>query len=103
MSTQTVTYWPTGGLWEGSGFEVRLNEAMSRTDAPGSGFVPPCPHAIDVRREPGRWTTTEGPFDAELVSWRVPRVICSYNQAGHDSTGVCADCVVDAVRALPDA
>ena len=103
MTGEPDARWPVGGLWEDPGIDLKFNVDMDRT-VNGSIFKHygretepgPCPHAQNLKREP----TLDGTEPAERESWTVPRVIEAWNEAGHASTGVCMDCVLDFAESL---
>ncbi len=91
--------WPVGGLWEDDEITIEFDVPVSRLVGGsiyarlGRDFGAPCPHAMSVSREPAK----DGGRDCEQESWTVPRVVVAHNEAGHASTGVCCDCLADAL------
>lgn len=78
-----------GGMWEFREWEVQLNVECSEL---GGGR--PCGHCtrhtVDIQTR----------YDCRRVwarfQWTCPRVIVQHNEAGHSSTGICLDCVLEA-------
>lgn len=82
-----------GGMWEGTGWEIQLNAKIS-SYCGGK----PCPHCGPIQVE------THTRYDKSTYDenyWICPRVVEAMNEGGHDSTGVCLDCILEAAQKLP--
>jgi hypothetical protein len=77
-----------GCMWEGGEWEIRLNEQCS-----GFGGGVPCKHCVDDRTvdKPNAYG---GTYKERL--WTCPAVVVAMNEGGHNSTGVCLDCLLEA-------
>jgi len=79
-----------GGMWEGEWDIIRDVECG------GIGWVEPCKHCRDVTR-----TLVQYPAGEEVeVKWICPTVVEAFCDAGWASTGVCAECIVEAMSKL---
>lgn len=82
-----------GCMWEGGAWEIRFDELCSEYGGK------PCRHCHSqhtvVHERPDRSTYDE-------VKWTCPRVVVATNEGGHNSTGVCLDCILEAARALDE-
>jgi hypothetical protein len=100
-----------GGVWEGNSWEVQFNvgsdaywSKRARWDVPKGGVWAdghyaadwsefPCPHCFDIKELPP-YRPDFHP-DEKRRGWTVPRVVVMWNEAGHATTGVCLDCILD--------
>jgi len=73
-----------GGMWESSSWAIAIDYQCS------GDFGNPCKHCHSIRQD----------MHGHAVSWICPRVVIAENEAGHSSTGVCADCIMDALAEL---
>jgi hypothetical protein len=64
--------------------------------------VSPCPHCINVRPSPPQRRADGSIWNAGYLSWTIPLAIEASNEAGHNQTLVCAQCVSDALSKLAD-
>lgn len=78
---------PSGCLWEGPGWEIRLNVLVQG---------PPCKHCTPFLPQP-LWTQPLGKagYSESRPTWVCPHVVVAYNEGGYASTGVCFDCIRD--------
>ncbi len=77
-----------GCMWE-DGWEVWFDQEIRYTE--------PCKHCHSDHIK----TSTR--HDGSTYETRVficPRVIIAFNEGGHDSTGICLDCILEAVKTL---
>jgi hypothetical protein len=83
----TTVLVPQGSYGEQPEFEIWLN-----------AFV-----QADFYRKGERTCRHAGPFQTEQLThgkekgYRLPRLVVAWNQGGHDVTGVCADCIAEAL------
>lgn len=77
----------TGCLWEGGGFEIAIDCEVNES----SGDICKHCHSKETKVHKRHNGTT---WD-EIV-WRCPKVVIAYNEGGHNSTGVCLDCIIEA-------
>jgi hypothetical protein len=75
-----------GGTGEDGGFTIWYNSIHNIE------YSKPCKHAGPIQTETMERT------NEQLRGFRLPRLIVSYTQGGHDCTGVCLDCVIEATR-----
>jgi len=69
-----------GGYGEDPGFDIWLNAFVQPNGEP-------CKHA--------------GPKqDGDDKGYRLPRLVVSWTQGGHDVTGTCADCIAETLASL---
>ena len=94
-----------GGLWERRSWEMVYDYQVEKYDCK------PCRHAKKVdephyhdfdgkkidSEQVGEVTGTIRAFWTFHSGWVIPRVVVAVNEGGYDSTGVCADCIVEAV------
>ena len=79
---QTVTF-DRGGLWENTEWDVQFDVECAATRR--------CTHCRPT-------TPAISPIRGERV--RCPRVVVAINEGGHNSTGVCLDCIIEATATL---
>ena len=80
-----------GCMWDGNPWDIALRVKLKGED-------PKCRHCVDTGEE-----TRIRFWDKSTIveqTWVCPRVVIATNQGGHDTTGVCLDCILDAVKAL---
>lgn len=77
-----------GGQWEGAEWEIQSDLKVGHEKTP-------CPHCFDdsVVTLPNAFGGT-----FERREWKCPRVIVMKNEGGYASTGLCLDCVLEAVK-----
>lgn len=77
-----------GSMWEGGPWEIEYDHECSK-----NGGGRPCKHChgerIVIHERSDKSTYPE-------TLWTCPRVVVAYNEAGHNSTGVCLDCILEA-------
>lgn len=89
--THSCRTFDIGGMWEETWWKVDENVEVGENDS----TFKPCPHC-------------DGPFTRiddrvwrhKRTYWTCPRVIVAINEGGYNSTGVCLDCVIDAVEEI---
>ncbi len=84
-----------GGQWEGDSWEVQFNVHMQENEP-----FELCPHAIRLERIDPRFnvrTSSDGRDLTWKIQWIIPRIAVAYNEGGHCSTGICIDCIADAL------
>lgn len=69
-----------GAIWDNSTWSMYFDHEFEEIDA--------CKHCTLISKV------------GKTKKWVCPRVVVARNQGGYDSTGVCADCVVEAVKSL---
>ncbi len=79
-----------GVMWEENPWEIRLDEKIEY----GAG---PCPHVYG--REMVKHERYDGSY-YEVDTWTCPRVVVVVNEGGCNSTGLCLDCLIEAVNKL---
>lgn len=82
----------SGGMWENEEWEMRFNEECS-----SYGFGEPCKHCGE------KYQRFEKRSDGSVYNenewlWICPRVVVAYNECGYNSTGVCLDCILEALE-----
>lgn len=86
MAEPRVEKFPVGGMWEEAEWKILFDYEV---DLGFTGSTP-CPHCHTPRRNKwGRPVVT------------CPRVVVATNEGGHNDTGVCLDCILEAVAGLP--
>ena len=78
-----------GGMWEESDWEIISN---NRCSSYGGGK--PCKHCKILPFEP-RKRSDGSVYNENEKEWICPRVIIAENEGGFNSTGLCADCVLE--------
>lgn len=81
-----------GGMWEDGTFYIRTNEEISEMSG-----ITMCKHC---RSKETKLITRYDKSTYEEISWICPRVVVSYNEGGHNSTGVCLDCIIEANQTI---
>jgi hypothetical protein len=76
-----------GAMWEDGPWFIHEGEECSK-----NGGGAPCKHCHSERVITHECYT-------ETV-WTCPRVVVATNEAGHNSTGVCLDCILEAARSV---
>lgn len=77
-----------GSMWEGGGFSIHTDYECSEL---GGGEM--CPHChskttkTNVRYDKTTWNE---------ITWICPQVVVAFNEGGHNSTGICLDCIIEA-------
>jgi len=81
-----------GCMWEGGPWTIELNCECSEYGGE------PCEHCQDVHVK----THVRHHDKSEYIEkvWTCPRVVVATNEGGHDSTGVCLDCILEAAEEL---
>ena len=91
--TQRTHEFPVGAMWEGSDWEIRTAEEVSvSTYSCGK----PCPHCSPVRVIERRTPH----FELREPVVTCPAVVVAKNEDGHNSTGVCLLCILEAAAKL---
>lgn len=76
-----------GCMWEGGEWRIDIDVVCSSW-----GGGKPCKHChstiSDANRKP------------QFTTWVCPRVVICYNEGGHNSTGLCLDCLLEAERVI---
>jgi hypothetical protein len=91
VSERKVHKFKEGCLWEGEPWQIVENERVSHW---GGAQCKHC-HSITEKTR----TTIDGSTFTEAF-WTCPRVVVAYNEGGNGSTGVCLDCLIEAVAAI---
>jgi hypothetical protein len=81
-----------GCMWEGDPWSIEASHECS-----GDGGGRPCRHCHSFTDKVHK--RYDGSTFTEIV-WVCPRVVVARNEAGHNSTGVCLDCILDAERSI---
>lgn len=74
--------------WE---IEVRSNV--------GNYDVVPCFHAILITETHPEWSEN-ALTNPDKTQFLIPRLAVAYNEGGHRSTGICIDCILEAIAKL---
>jgi len=82
---------PEGGMWEHAQWEL-----WEEVECSASGGQHPCRHCHSERKE-GKLLPNGNPASPSDWTWICPRVVVAYNEGGCNTTGVCADCIVEAM------
>ena len=90
--TDTVEF-ADGSMWEGLPWGIRFNEECSEFSG---GKM--CKHCIDKRT---RVHKSKDRHRKEVI-WTCPRVVVAFNEGGYNSTGVCLDCILEAVNKIKE-
>jgi len=89
-----------GGLWEEDRWELRMNvEVRTRTTRENDKVTPSCPHCGPIQERVHVRAWDGGSTWSEFYCI-CPRVIVAINEGGYNSTGICADCVFEALKGL---
>lgn len=78
-----------GGMWEEPEWNVHYNYTCSSY---GGGI--PCKHCTLLPFVP-KLRQDNSIFNQDEKNWICPRVIIVKNEGGYNSTGLCADCVLE--------
>lgn len=82
-----------GEMREGFAWEIHFDEKCSNYG--GS----PCRHCKDLPFEP-KYRSDGSIYNEDEKEWICPKVIVATNEGGYNSTGLCADCVQEALNGL---
>lgn len=89
MEKEVVLYkQETGEYREDYGFEIVESVSFSRAKKWCKHCVPP-ETVVHTRSDGSTWENLEG---------KSPIVVVAYNEAGHNSTAVCLECIIEAAR-----
>lgn len=79
-----------GGLWEENQFEIHYNEPIivHHNSIP----CPHCGESFIVQKD----DAFGGQFSDIYVI--CPRVVVAYNEGGYNTTGICLDCLLEAIK-----
>jgi hypothetical protein len=86
---RSETSFEAGCMWEGGPWRLSTNHECS---ALGGGD--PCKHCFSVRQKVH--VRSDGSTYTECV-WICPSVVIATNEGGGNSTGMCADCILEAL------
>ncbi len=90
VSAKSAIEFEIGGVWESPKWLIEFDH-----EAWKSSGTTPCKHCGPIytkeHERHDKTTYTEEYF-------RVPRVVVAYNEGGNSSTGVCLDCILEAVN-----
>ncbi len=87
---ETAKEFPEGCLWEDIGPWTLI------TNCEVQGGEQPCRHCHSPRSK-----EFKRPYDGSTYSrkfWTCPYVVMAENEGGHNSTGVCLNCIIEAVK-----
>ena len=85
-----------GGMWEEKEWEIHFNvKCPVYTD---NDLLNGCPHCSEVFSE----TLPANQYHNERIDryFICPRVVIAVNEGGHNSTGVCLDCILEAAKEI---
>jgi len=91
--TEITFKFKEGGMWEELGFEIIKDYPMSGYFEPSEYDVKPCRHCHSIS-EVTRERIDKSTYKER--TWVCPYVIVAYNEGHCNSTGVCAECIVEA-------
>ena len=77
MQTEEIEF-SAGGIWEEKSWYIYCNYVMDNREA--RIFNKPCRHC----------------YENERHHWVCPFVVVAINEGGHNSTGVCLECIMEA-------
>lgn len=77
-----------GGMWEETNWEIIFDEKVQYNSNP-------CKHCGPIIKEIHNRLIDDSTYENSYFI--CPRVIVSVNEGGSDSTGICADCVYEAL------
>lgn len=80
-----------GGMWEESEWKLLIDYECS-----SYGGGEPCKHCTILPFSPKK-RTDGSVYNEEEKNWICPKVIIMKNEGGYNSTGLCADCVLEAL------
>jgi hypothetical protein len=84
-------YFHEGVMWEDNPFSIEINYTCSdRNDKP------PCKHCFDYRDEV--YTSCNVSYTRKV--WTNPMVVIVENEGGCNSTGLCVQCLLEAVEEM---
>jgi len=81
-----------GCMWEGGGFEIQRDVLID--EGCGDDACQHCHSIKDVEHK--RWDGSSY-FKKQ---WICPAVVVAYNEGGHNSTGVCLHCIIEAAKSV---
>jgi hypothetical protein len=88
MEEKKIKY-DIGGMWEFSSWEVFFEHKCS-----SYGGGEPCKHSRMLPFE-AKKAVDGSVYNEKEKEWISPRVIVVKNEGGYNSTGLCADCVLE--------
>lgn len=94
---------PVGGQWEFVAWEVRFDVKLEEDE------FSLCPHAIPVPRGSPQFDIQVRQDNGVAIDiscetqWVIPRAVIGYNEGGYCSTGICLDCILEAVPKINQA
>lgn len=71
-----------GGMWEEREWTIEVNEPIRKSNI--------CKHCTKMSVDNPR-------YDKFLSTWLCPFVVVGINEGGHNSTGICLQCILEAV------
>jgi len=84
MNYEDTIKFEEGAMWERGPWEISFNTKCSRLDG-----GKPCKHCYSTEALCG-----------EREAWICPRVVIGNNEGGLNSTGICLDCILEAVKGI---
>lgn len=78
-----------GGMWEFPFWEIHFNKECS-----SYGDGKPCKHCSKPYHK-DKFRTDGTVYNEDEKNWICPRVVVASNEGGFNSTGICADCILE--------
>ena len=78
-----------GGMWENNDWEIRFDDVIHSD----GHYFRPCKHCHSFHRHiepPTKYTN-----GLDYLVCICPRVVVGTNEGGHNSTGICLDCILE--------
>lgn len=83
-----------GQMWEAGPWKLATDHECT-----SYGGGRPCRHSHSIAPAAPRRRADGRLYNHSETVWIVPRIVIAENEGGHNSTGVCADCIVEALAA----
>lgn len=93
MGTEQSIKFKEGGMWEFNDWKVVINCECSE-----SGGIVPCKHCHSERIKEHK--QDDGSIWLKEKVWICPYVVVVHNESGFNSTGICLDCILEAVEKI---
>lgn len=77
MATEESREFDVGGMWDVPRWELRTNVRLKVH----RNWVKLCKHCIEVQEV------------GQIIDWVCPAVVVGYTEGGHESAGVCLECI----------
>ncbi len=81
-----------GGMWEYAEWEINYDVECS-----SYGGSEPCRHCGSTYHV-DKYRSDRSVYNKNELLWVCPRVVVASNEGGYNTTGVCLDCILEAVK-----